>query len=662
MRNILIHRIDSLLGCYFAGQCLAASSDRVFYSPCASDVVNANEIANLVVRAAEELVPAGGADMSGIRRRLYHLGRDIDVHALGPAAGLSVDETWYFVNSAAACRRTERIEDLIAASANVGAREFNYVEFDCACAPGPHRNNGGGAATSADHAEEIGRAIEQSARIHEMDYRIFRTSLVLGEGEGTTVRQDAGAFSRFLTVLHAFKAEIEERSPHYFDFHALRYFMSADPGINLVSAAWASEALLKVAGAEATVNSQFWVASSRNTPVSEICENLGIAYNLGLLPCANRAELNAVDRAFLERLEQAGCDVFPGNEPAQKEFFALARMSAEKPVLDSDALARVFESVRQKQDDSLAARRREVETLPNRLEARTIPRKDSELKYIAGGKGGAPVVILNALGQGLEYWYRLLNHLVPSHRVFIWEPRGTVAPLPPFGVADQVDDLEAVLNHEGIESCHLVGWCTGAKVAIEFYLRRPSSVKSITFLNGTLKCDGSPEELDSPYEHHLESLCRMMMKKPATAAAVRKTLNSREAEENETDILETADLEQMSVRVLSLMNGDLKASVLAPFRTAETTLNYAHQMVEFWTHDIRPKAAQVDVPVFLMSAEYDQVATPASSFAAAGLFTNARHVHVSGATHYCLYDRAEFVASLLAKFVADPDGYVAEGA
>jgi hypothetical protein len=57
-----------------------------------------------------------------------------------------------------------------------------------------------------------------------------------------------------------------------------------------------------------------------------------------------------------------------------------------------------------------------------------------------------------------------------------------------------------------------------------------------------------------------------------------------------------------------------------------------------------------------MSAEYDQVATPAASFEAAALFPHARHVHVKGATHYCLYDRPEFVADMLKEFFGNADG------
>jgi pimeloyl-ACP methyl ester carboxylesterase len=242
--------------------------------------------------------------------------------------------------------------------------------------------------------------------------------------------------------------------------------------------------------------------------------------------------------------------------------------------------------------------------------------------------------------------------------VIIWEPRGTTAPPPPFGLADQVSDLDLVLQHEAVKSCHLIGWCTGPKVAINFYLSQPAIVRSMVFLHTTLKCDGSPGELDSPYEQNIESLCRMLVRKPAMAATVMRTFQSR-VEADQADVLGSSDGQQVDDSVLSQMNVNLRSYVLAPFITEKTTVNYAHQLIDFWSHDVRCLAPQVKAPVLLISAEYDQVATPDSSREAASLLPTARHLHVKGATHYCLYDRAEFVAGSLTSFFQDPEAFPA---
>jgi pimeloyl-ACP methyl ester carboxylesterase len=144
----------------------------------------------------------------------------------------------------------------------------------------------------------------------------------------------------------------------------------------------------------------------------------------------------------------------------------------------------------------------------------------------------------------------------------------------------------------------------------------------------------------------------MLVKKPAMAPSVMKTFQSR-SEENEIEVLENSDSEQMSVSVLSMMSAELKPYVLGPFRTEETTLNYAHQMMDFWANDSRQKAARVTIPVLLIGAEYDQIISPDSSEMGARLFPNGRYVHLTGATHYFLYERAEFLAGLLKRFFQD---------
>ncbi|MGZ4843415.1 MAG: alpha/beta fold hydrolase [Candidatus Angelobacter sp.] len=441
--------------------------------------------------------------------------------------------------------------------------------------------------------------------------------------------------------------EIEERSPQYFDFHALRCFAPRNAALNLIAADTASELLLRMARAEIPEGHSCWIGSPEDTAVSALCERLSLAYNLSILPVEDPGTLNAVDRAFHERLGRI--QEYLTGKPERPAGEVNGAAEPNDAVFGEEDQIELFESVRRNQDNAAASRRQRIANLPGRLIKKTIVRKGSELSYYVAGSTGPVVVLLNALGQSLEYWYRLMDTLMESYRVIIWEARGTISPPQPFGLSDQADDLEEVLRHEDVEACHAVCWCTSPKVAIDFHLRRPSVFLTMTFLNATFKCDGSPEEFDTPYEKNLASLCRMLVKKPAMASSVMKTFQSR-SEENEIEILEGPDSEQMSISVLSMMSAELKPYVLGPFRTEETTLNYAHQMMDFWANDSRQKASRVTIPVLLIGAEHDQVISPDSSEMGARLFPNARHVHLTGATHYFLYDRAELLAGLLKMF------------
>jgi pimeloyl-ACP methyl ester carboxylesterase len=640
MSNILIQGIECLLASYFAARYLQAPRNHVYYLPeannSAADRVIADRVAYALQRTANE---SGDVHPQKVEDRLH------SIHETD-SQGADIAALWYF-DSAILGRDRRETSQLLLLCERLRIWEVNYVECDSL----------EGDLASGGEARISSKEIAQRCQAQGLRWRIFRAPLVAGAGRPDL--EQSSLFFRFAAELHGFKAEVEERSPQYFDFQALRCLAPENAAVNLISAPHAAELLLRISERPATLDSDFGIVSPPNTEFADLCERLGLAYGLGLLPAHDTAELNAVDRSFHERVEGfyrylAGRSVAVSNS----EVYRAAGISPENLAFAEDEQITLFESIRRAQDELLHARKQHAEELPRRLIGKTIAASRGDLNYYVGGETGPAVVVLNALGQGLEYWYRLLDNLIGNHRVIIWEPRGTTAPPPPFGLADQVSDLDLILQHEAVKSCHLVGWCTGPKVAINFYLSQPAIVRSMVFLNITLKCDGSPGELDSPYEQNIESLCRILVRKPAMAATVMKTFQSR-FEAGPDDALDSSDGQQVGISVLSQMNVNLRSYVLAPFKTEETTVNYAHQLIDFWSCDVRPIVAQVKAPVLLISAEYDQVATPDASREASRLFPNARHLHVKGATHYCLYDRAEFVADLLTSFFQDPEVFSA---
>jgi pimeloyl-ACP methyl ester carboxylesterase len=639
LRNLLIFGIDSWLGASYAARCLQLENHRVLY---VANQIREDEAVEWIASATGQIsiehAPIRTPQEIAPLLRPWRAGGTVE----GPvgAADADIAEIWVFADAASCGDRRDLVKKLISSWPFPGVRQLNYVQ---ACTPSTSNSR---RMNPCDGGPEPVESIAQLCKTHNIICRTFQTSPIVGNGTGLLAHD---IFSEFVTELHAFKLEIEERSPQYFDFHSLRCCALRDAALNLIAVDTASELLLRMARPEMPEGRSCWIGSTDDTTFSALCERLSVAYNLNILPVEDPGTLNAVDRAFRERVGR-----FQDYLTANAKFPA-GQADAVAPndaVFGEEDQIELLESIRRNQDSAAAARRQHIANLPGRLTKKTIIRNGSELNYYVGGSTGTVVVLMNALGQGLEYWYRLMDTLMQSYRVIIWEARGTISPPQPFGLADQADDLEAVLKNEDVEACHAVCWCTSPKVAIDFHLRRPSVLLTMTFLNATFKCDGSPEEFDTPYEKNLASLCRMLVKKPAMAPSVMKTFQSR-SEENEIEVLENSDSEQMSVSVLSMMSAELKPYVLGPFRTEETTLNYAHQMMDFWANDSRQKAARVTIPVLLIGAEYDQIISPDSSEMGARLFPNGRHVHLTGATHYFLYERAEFLAGLLKRFFQD---------
>lgn len=647
MLDILIYGVDTLLGSRCAARWLQAGH-RVSY---VADSLSQNQATEWVANAAGQVEHGKAAVYTP--QEISALLRPAGGNPNGPdtTADASISEFWFFADGRVGRSQVEKFTRLISSWPTPCAHELNYVGVYRSVVgdSDAYRRESGGSTTRP--AGGITEELAALCGARGITLRIFEAPLIVGHVPPRL--QPRETIYQFLSLLHVFKAEIEERSPQYFDFHALRCLTKANAALNLVTADAASELLVRAGRTEAPPGCAFRIISRHDIPLSAFCDRISTAFNLSLLPVEDPGVLNAIDRAFGERL---GCiqDHFMlgAREHTGTETCRVACIQPQAE-LGEEAQIEHFESVRQTLDEAAALRRQRSAEMPNRLTKKTIDRNASELPYYAGGSTGDVVVLLNALGQGLEYWYRLMDRLVDNYRLIIWESRGTVAPPLPFGLADQVDDLEAVLENEGVDACHVVCWCTSPKVAIDFHLRHPSVFRSMTFLNSTFKCDGSPEEFDTAYEKNLYTLCRMLVRKPGMAGSVMKTFQSR-TEENEVEVLEGPDNEQMSVTVLSMMNAELKAYVLGPFKTEETTLNYAHQMMDFWANDSRQKAARVTIPVLLIGAEYDQVISPASSEMGAELFPNARHVHLTGATHYFLHDRAEMLSGLLKTFFENP--------
>ncbi|MFC5138336.1 alpha/beta fold hydrolase [Actinomycetospora rhizophila] len=101
---------------------------------------------------------------------------------------------------------------------------------------------------------------------------------------------------------------------------------------------------------------------------------------------------------------------------------------------------------------------------------------------------GLPVVISNGLGAPPSAWPLLADPDGGVHAVS-WYHRGLHASRPPadldrITVEDHAADLEAVMDHAGMDRALLVGWSLGVNVAFEFARRHPERVAGILAVGG----------------------------------------------------------------------------------------------------------------------------------------------------------------------------------
>jgi 3-oxoadipate enol-lactonase len=102
-----------------------------------------------------------------------------------------------------------------------------------------------------------------------------------------------------------------------------------------------------------------------------------------------------------------------------------------------------------------------------------------------GPRGGAPVVLLHALGLDLTYWDFQFAALGTTHDVVAFDMpgHGLSGGLPhPPGFDEMATILGAVLDHVGAGPAHLVGISAGGMIAQTFALRRPDLVRSLSLV------------------------------------------------------------------------------------------------------------------------------------------------------------------------------------
>lgn len=649
MSNILIAAYDGFLGTRIAARFLTSGNhvtlltDEIGFASreeFLSSIEKAiqNRSSDLDVTAIQEFLKTQ-FNLAFWRRK----GKDRGLKAIQDLS--QIEEVWFLEGRDSsdilnADTADDQLRDCMALLAGSQVRVFNYVDSI-------YSHNGG---NDADHHAISRQEIARQCEGLGIQYRLFHVSSVVGESHlragsgGSDIRQ-------LLAALDDVIAEVQERLPEYFDFQSLRLLAEADAGINLIRVEHAVDILLRLSQQEETLGSEFHIGSPKHAPVKNLCRVLGKIYGTGFSVTTERRQLNAIDDLLAQRFTALGKTFRSTDVSAYREAAERAGLDFEALAIDESSQQKLFTSARQKQKADRAARNQRAASLLANLSPRSIDRNGDKLNYYVVGTRGDFILVLNALGQMLDFWHRLIDQLSRHYRVVIWETRGLEAGQDSLRVSDHVDDIESILLEEQVTACYLIGWCTGPQLASEFYLRHPEMVMGMAYLNTAFKMPNRPD-LETPYGINLEKLCRLLGTHPEMTPSVMKSLSAPPT--TDINLMDETDSSNAARQVLTLTNVHLRSLVLSPFRTVPMTQNYARQILDLTATPTAEKASQVEAPILMMGCEYDQVALAAKSREAARSFPNCRHIELPGATHYSIYDRTELVSAMLQRFFEDP--------
>lgn len=118
-------------------------------------------------------------------------------------------------------------------------------------------------------------------------------------------------------------------------------------------------------------------------------------------------------------------------------------------------------------------------------QAGLAPARGTNLAYVVSGSGD-PVVLLHGFSFDLHMWDDQVEALAPRFTVIRYDLRGFGDSSPGSTQYTHAGDLEAVLDHIGVERAALVGFSLGGGAAINFAITRPDRVSALAVVDPSL--------------------------------------------------------------------------------------------------------------------------------------------------------------------------------
>lgn len=601
------------------------------------------------------LLPCGDDGARQGNERLRFVPRDITEGGL--PGELTIDEVWHAAGAEKQADHLQTTRALLRFMEKERIPVINYISD--VFAPGQHEdppgqfqqasNNGDGGAVES----EIFSANERCG----LEYRIFRPFMAV-DLNGSIGINSTSPFYRLISQLIDFKEEITDRSPDYFKKNNLTLAIRADARVNLIDLDRAVEAVFNIASRQDTLNRCYDLVDDDPARLVDYCGPISTLLGVKVNCADSPQQLNPVDE--LLHLQTQGIARYLNDaggfsrQPDLTSFgitpgdFSLKRRNHQ--VIESALTC--YNTVKSEEATRIAAAAASLERV--RI---SLP-DNQHLSYYAGGSGPKTIVIINAFGQGIQHWERLISKLIDDHRVLVWVSRGNepdatgINQFNPLNTC--VDDLEHILANERVEACDFVGWCTGPKIIVEYYRRHPERVSTMTFLGATFKNAERLKGFETSYERTLEPLFALVNDNPGLAGLLADSLKVvllEQANPPTGSNSQPQDAREQFLQTLRPVNASLQQFVMEPFSDQGSVVNYARQLLDFWGHDVTAFLPQIKAPVLFISGECDKIASPGIAKSLNRIMPAAKYLEVKGGSHYLHYEKYALMAHLINKFM-----------
>ncbi len=263
------------------------------------------------------------------------------------------------------------------------------------------------------------------------------------------------------------------------------------------------------------------------------------------------------------------------------------------------------------------------------------------------GRIDAPVLLLiNALGMTITLVESLAQYLAATYRVIVCQSRDVPA-------VDELESDEAlkfdrqtrdvaeVLEGLGAGEVDVVGWCTGAQLALELASTHPERVRRLVLLNGTFAYD---QGRLSAWQRRLRSI-------------LGRVQGRRESCHQFCEMIYGVENEQAlgagAARYASLTStrdAVVGYATSAPFRSPETLFRYSRVALDSFRRTECVRWSELPRSLVVAGALDDVVNLEAARWASAKA-RGAVLIELPEGTHYQHYEAPERTGSLLVEFL-----------
>jgi 3-oxoadipate enol-lactonase len=244
------------------------------------------------------------------------------------------------------------------------------------------------------------------------------------------------------------------------------------------------------------------------------------------------------------------------------------------------------------------------------------------IHYLKEGAGPA-IALIHSLGSSGHMWREQIASLKDRYTLIAVDARGhgNSSGNGECSVAGMAQDIQAVLGHEGISECHLVGIGTGGPVALTLNVQAPGLARSLTLVNAAAKpVEGSRQRVEAT----AEAIAYVSMEEFGTQYAAETLLPST-----------PLPVQDELAGVIAKMNPKI----------------YIQLMRSALLGDFTTLLAAVKVPALVLVGEHEAMELAAEADVLVAAIPGATLEVVPGAGHLACLDNPSAFSAALARFL-----------